>query len=139
MISVCYEIELPDAHWFLEITQEISWLYFIPTLLFFFEIEFFCSSLDGGICILSRHEYFQKRLIFTVPRHVCGGRGRVPKFMVDSLDPHNKKGSYICCCNYQMFGNLDDRGDCPANTVLQFRSSHNILKEAGRKIIFPAT
>lgn len=63
-------------------------LYFI----FHFEIKLFCQSLDGGTCVLSRDVSV---FLFIVPRHVCGGCGKVSKFMLNSVVPHNKEGNYI--------------------------------------------
>lgn len=43
------------------------------------------------MCSFVRYEYFQKRLLFTVPRHVLGGGGgRVLKFTFAFVDPHNE-------------------------------------------------
>lgn len=63
---------------------------------------------------------FSKKAAFNcVPRHVCGGQCRAPKFVFDSLDPHSKEGSYLCLCGHQMSEKLDDRDDCPATMFLQ--------------------
>ena len=91
----------------------------IPFPLYFFETELFYQSLDGGICVLLRDiSIFERGCFYCCKACLCVGGGRVPKFMFDSVGPHNKEGSSVCLCSHEMFESLDDRGDCPANTVL---------------------
>ena len=60
---------------------------------------------------------------------IVGDSFTVPKFMFDFVDPQTKEGSSVFLCNHQIFESLHDRGDGPANTVLQFKFHKTLLIE----------
>ena len=65
---------------------------------------------------------------------IVRGSFSVPKFMFDSVDPQTKEGSSVFLCNHQIFESLHDRGDGPANTILQFRFHKTLLMEEEEKL-----